>query len=184
MQILSSNRSDPVIKAWRKQFYGDKERIRLTDLKEFIEKDIESGRSFIINFLVAFVTIMINGPAMGTCNQKFLENIKEDVSVKDLDWCGFLIESLKQSKRNFKMDRSSQFAGPVAFLVLLYLHCTKVNSKSEVKKFPALCYLDPDKVKVRLKDCINKGGYDKVKVVESYESFVEGDNEHMPYDAD
>lgn len=105
-----SHHCDLVIKSWRSQFEVKDEkdtRIRFKELISFINQDSNSGDSFIINFLVAYATFMIDAPTMGTCNQKFLENLKENVSFKDLDWCGLFIECLRQSKCKLNMNRPS-----------------------------------------------------------------------------
>lgn len=115
---IKSRFGDPIIKKWRDQFGKDKERIRLVDLKNFLEKSTDFGEMFILNFLVAYVTIMIDAPAMGTCNQKFLENFNEHLNVKEFDWCGFVIECLKESKKGLNLNSKTQYAGPVAFLVV------------------------------------------------------------------
>ena len=122
---LKSHYLHPVISKWKAQFTkGNKgkkmERVRVTDLEKLLTNTSDSGDLFVLNFLVAYVTTMIDGPSMGTCNQKFLESFGEDENLSGLDWCGYVIDCLKQSKKNLKLDHKSTFSGPVAFLVVSF----------------------------------------------------------------
>ncbi|CAH1427370.1 unnamed protein product [Lactuca virosa] len=69
--------------------------------------------------------------------------------------------------------KNPQDTGPVAFLVLLYLHCTKSSSESFERVYPASSYWSPVKVKDKLKEAFSDGGYEKVEVIQTYEDFVD-----------
>ena len=65
---------------------------------------------------------MIGFPSMGTVNQSFLTNIKMDVDVSRLDWCGLVLTCLNASRSTWnRLDEKCVFTGPVAFLLVLFL---------------------------------------------------------------
>ncbi|KAI3779376.1 hypothetical protein L2E82_09092 [Cichorium intybus] len=74
-----------------------------------------------------------------------------------------------------------QYGGPIAFLVLLYLHCTLRNSEPLERLFPASSYWTPTKVKEKLDYLSINGGYANVEVIQSYVDYVdeEEDEENM-----
>ncbi|KAI3767842.1 hypothetical protein L2E82_18271 [Cichorium intybus] len=74
-----------------------------------------------------------------------------------------------------------QYGGPIAFLVLLYLHCTLRNSEPLERLFPASSYWTPTKVKEKLDYLSINGGYANVEVTQSYVDYVdeEEDEENM-----
>ena len=49
-------------------------------------EDKEGGRMFQLNFLMLFVTVMIESSSNGPVNQKFLANIEADTITDNLDW--------------------------------------------------------------------------------------------------
>ena len=128
---LKSQSANEVIRDWKAQFPADVERIRYKHLKKILESSKESGKTFVINFLVAYVTIMIDSPSMGTCNQLFLENIGDSVAIKDLDWCGFVIDCLNNSKKRLMgklmKNKTTTYIGPVSFLVVIMILFLFIN---------------------------------------------------------
>ncbi|KAI3778653.1 hypothetical protein L2E82_08035 [Cichorium intybus] len=92
-----SNPENHVVKLWKSQFPITLKRIRLTNVVEMIRNDTTAGPFFVLNFLVLFVSVMMEYPTMGTVNQGFLENVGDVLDIKQLDWCGFVISSLKSS---------------------------------------------------------------------------------------
>ncbi|CAH1443268.1 unnamed protein product [Lactuca virosa] len=101
------------------------------------------------------------------------------MSIKDLDWCSFLVACLNRSKKllkfksNAKDIKSPQYTQHVAFLVLLYLHCTKISLESLDIVYSASSYWSPTKAKDKLKEAFSSGGYENVEVTKTYEEFVD-----------
>ncbi|KAL4580259.1 hypothetical protein LXL04_016445 [Taraxacum kok-saghyz] len=96
------------------------DRTRLTHVIEKIVTDSKAGPLFILNFLVLYVSVMIGFPSMGTVNQSFLENIKMDVDVNRLDWCGFVMTCLNSARATWnRLDDKCVFTGPLGFVLEL-----------------------------------------------------------------
>ncbi|MFS7927494.1 hypothetical protein Hanom_Chr04g00309781 [Helianthus anomalus] len=53
--------------------------------------------------------------------QSFLLSIDKEEDISKLDWCSFVLESLKRTRQGWK-KLDPQYNGPVAFLTLLYTH--------------------------------------------------------------
>ncbi|KAL4569140.1 hypothetical protein LXL04_024771 [Taraxacum kok-saghyz] len=125
---VKANHEDDIVRIWKSQFPKEVKRIRLTHVIEKIINDSEAGSLFRMNFLVLYVSVMIGFPSMGTVNQSFLENIKQEVDIKRLDWCAFVLTCLNASRMTWnRLDAKCVFTGPVAFLLLFYLRCTKLE---------------------------------------------------------
>ncbi|KAI3782763.1 hypothetical protein L2E82_12818 [Cichorium intybus] len=70
---------------------------------------------------------MIECPTMGTVNQGFLENLGDVLDIKQLDWCGFGISSLKSSRTMWKiLDDNCVFTGPIVFLLFEFTNANKI----------------------------------------------------------
>ncbi|KAL4590958.1 hypothetical protein LXL04_003905 [Taraxacum kok-saghyz] len=119
---------DDIVRLWKSQIPKEIKRIRLTHVIEKIVNDSKVGSLFRMNFVVLYVSVMIRFPSMGTLNQSFLENIKQVVDIKRLDWCGLVITCMNASRMTWnRLDDKCVFTGPVAFLLLFYLRFTKLE---------------------------------------------------------
>ncbi|GJX83255.1 ulp1 protease family, C-terminal catalytic domain-containing protein [Tanacetum coccineum] len=85
--------------------------------KRILEREDDAGRIFKLNFLVLFVTQMMNSTKCGTVNQTFLTCLKKGMDIKKLDWCGYLLKCLKRTKTLWK---GGLLNGPSTFLTVLY----------------------------------------------------------------
>nr|KAJ0224663.1 hypothetical protein LSAT_V11C100013050 [Lactuca sativa] len=113
-----ANSENKVVKLWKSQFPKTIKRIRLTHVIDMIVKDTNAGPFFIMNFLVLFVSVMIEYSTMGTVNQGFLENIPGDMDIKQLDWWGFVVLCLKSGRKMWKpLDDKYVYTGPIVFLL-------------------------------------------------------------------
>ncbi|KAL4556702.1 hypothetical protein LXL04_034859 [Taraxacum kok-saghyz] len=105
---------------------------------------------FIMNFLVLYVSVMIGFPSMGTVNQFFLENIKQEVDIKRLDWCTLVMTWLNASRMTWnRLNDKCVFSGPVAFLLLFYLRCTRLENGTKEDITHPLMYWTPERLKER-----------------------------------
>lgn len=140
LEIKAENKSksdDAVTLEWRSQF--DKPTIRPTDVARMIANSNEAGRKFKLNFLVLFASCMAEGTKLGICNQKFLPSIGEDIDIKTLDWCGYIMDCLKVSKVGWNRDnRQSFYSGPLTLLTLFYVDSTKCTQVPVLRKRPAI----------------------------------------------
>ncbi|KAL4561406.1 hypothetical protein LXL04_033572 [Taraxacum kok-saghyz] len=160
-----ANHEDDIVRIWKSQFLKELRRIRLTHVIDKFVNDSEAGPLFILNFLVLYVSVMIEFPSMGTVNQSFLENIKLDVDVIRLDWCGFVLTCLNSARAMWnRLDDKCVFTGPVGFLLLFYLKFSKIDQGLEEMKTHPLLYWTTERLKQRELLEISRGRFRNVCV--------------------
>ncbi|CAH1440948.1 unnamed protein product [Lactuca virosa] len=153
-----ANPENKLVKLWKSQFPKTIKRIQLTHVIDMIVKDTNAGRFFIMNFLVLFVSVMIEYSTMGTVNQAFLENISGDMDIKQLDWCRFVVSCLKSSRMMWKpLDDKCVYTGPIVFLLLFYLNFTKVEDGTIQSPTAGLIHWTTDMLKRREVEELSKG---------------------------
>nr|KAJ0207016.1 hypothetical protein LSAT_V11C500264850 [Lactuca sativa] len=100
---------------------------------------------------------------MGTVNQGFLENILDDMDIKQLDWCGFVVACLKSSRMMCRrLDDKCVYSGPIVFLLLFYLSCTKVEDATFQSPTTGMMYWTTDMLDKRDLEELSKGGFGNV----------------------
>ncbi|KAI3753280.1 hypothetical protein L2E82_25329 [Cichorium intybus] len=160
-----SNPENHVVKLWKSQFPKTLKRIRLTNVVDMIQNDTTGGPFFVLNFLVLFVSVMIECPTMGTINQGFLENLGDVLDIKQLDRCGFVISSLKSSRTMWKsLDDNCVFTGPIVFLLLFYIHFTNVEDRPIQNSTVGLINWTSKMLKDRQLQELSKGGFGNVTI--------------------
>nr|XP_043610793.1 uncharacterized protein LOC122582464 [Erigeron canadensis] len=113
------------------RFRNGVQRIHLSDVMQMITSQPEGGSNFKIDILVAIMTIMGEGKSNGVINQWFLGSVNNENDIKNMDWCGYVIECLRRSKEN-----GSWNAGLLAFLVVWYAQ--KISKQQ--KETPAILH--------------------------------------------
>ncbi|PWA46172.1 hypothetical protein CTI12_AA511420 [Artemisia annua] len=99
----------------------------------------DAGRVFKLHFLVLFVTVMGEKPIGGECNLNILPSIENDEVIKNLDWCGYILDCLKTSKAGWnKEEKKPTYYGPLTLLTLFYVDSTKCQSMQVRRKRPAI----------------------------------------------
>ncbi|GKD13868.1 hypothetical protein Tco_1198275 [Tanacetum coccineum] len=102
----------PIVE-WR-QTYNTYTDARFT-IKCVVEKllfDHQMGREFKLNFLVMFFSIIGDCPKLGTVNQRFLECVANEEDIRKMDWCTYLLRTMKKTRKEYKESQ------------LLYVHAT------------------------------------------------------------
>ncbi|KAI3773649.1 hypothetical protein L1987_48179 [Smallanthus sonchifolius] len=109
---------DEGVSRWKNRYPG--RFISPTKMVDNIEAsdDVDSFE-FQIDFLMCFVTVMVDCHYQGFLREWILDYIMEQTNFKDLDWCGFVVEKMKECKYNSKIcNVNSTFAGPLAILTV------------------------------------------------------------------
>ncbi|KAI3763656.1 hypothetical protein L2E82_13650 [Cichorium intybus] len=158
-----ANPKNRVVKHWKSQFPKSIKRIRLTHVVEMIRKDTTGGPLFIMNFLVLFVSVMIGCPTMGTINQAFLENIKGDVHIKELD-CSTagLIHWTSAMLKDRELEELSK--GGFGNVVISSSQDTNMNHIEQEHE-------EVDDVAASQRDCISPGRFTKEVAQETSEKY-------------
>ncbi|XP_021989338.1 uncharacterized protein LOC110885909 isoform X1 [Helianthus annuus] len=125
-----------------KNQWPDTNKITHTLLARTMSKQTTGGRLFKLNFLAYWNTLFVEITKSTTVKQSFLLAIDKEEDIPNLDWCSFVLESLKRTRQGWK-KLDSQYNGPVAFLTLLYSHYFNKRHKifDEAVKMPVIQYV-------------------------------------------
>ncbi|PWA87409.1 hypothetical protein CTI12_AA035650 [Artemisia annua] len=125
---------------WKDQ-YKDEKKLTTYAISKQISKTTNIDFIFRMNFL------MLVANTLGECDNNYvvkttvLENILEEDDVSEIDWCSFVYECARLSKKDWatrKRDRTEVvYYGPVTFLMLAYLHYTKFDAMNVPRRYPA-----------------------------------------------
>lgn len=117
VELNQAKKTDEVIEEWRVQFnVGKGGTIKPSTVADKILENMDDvGRMFQLNFLVLFVTQMMEITTCGTVNQRFLTCLTEDTDIKKFDWCAYLLKCLKRTRINWK---GGYYNGPSTFLTV------------------------------------------------------------------
>ncbi|KAM0040633.1 hypothetical protein Hdeb2414_s0012g00396271 [Helianthus debilis subsp. tardiflorus] len=99
--VKKPSKKDPVILRWRNQFGTGSNLKTVKDVTDFIKASDDSGRMFMLNYLVVFNTIMGVTTKGGHVNMKFLPSVTPNADINKMDWCSYLIECLRKTKRKW-----------------------------------------------------------------------------------
>ncbi|KAK9053466.1 hypothetical protein SSX86_030100 [Deinandra increscens subsp. villosa] len=99
---------------------------RLVPPSEIVDKIIdapdEDSFDFRMDFLMCFLSVMVECHHNGRLREKILDYISFDIDWKEIDWCDYILQAMKECKIGWRrQDLSSPFAGPLAILALLYV---------------------------------------------------------------
>ncbi|KAI3801613.1 hypothetical protein L1987_29722 [Smallanthus sonchifolius] len=100
-----------------------------------------------------------------------LDYITEETNFKELDWCEFVVEKMKQCKYNWKRcNVNSTFAGPLAIPTLIYVESTKCTRMEIDPKVNPLSFWNMINLKERQMLEIQGGGFGvgPLKALSSY----------------
>ncbi|MFS7996249.1 hypothetical protein Hanom_Chr12g01127701 [Helianthus anomalus] len=109
--------------------------------------------------------------------QSFLLAIDKEEDISKLDWCSFVLESLKRTRQGWK-KLDSQYNGPVAFLTVSSIHpCLqqKAPNFNEVVKLPIIKYITSGMIDDMEEYIYNNG---LLSDFEDYDEFDKDDETH------
>ncbi|GJU16817.1 hypothetical protein Tco_1144783 [Tanacetum coccineum] len=131
--------NDPFIKEWEKQF-KHVQKPTPAAIASVISDTTEADFMFRMNFITLFGSTMGTLDNGGRVSTKLLKRITEDVDISDIDWCGYILDCLQTSKKNWKdvKTRKNFYYGPLTFLCLLYLDSTIFLDLLVLRHRPAL----------------------------------------------
>ncbi|KAD4386007.1 hypothetical protein E3N88_26176 [Mikania micrantha] len=86
---------------------------------------------FEIDFIVLFLTTMVECTNTGKCKMQILNMISKVENFKDINWSGYVVDKLRHCKNNWnRMNKPSYFTGGLTILTLLYVDsftCPVIN---------------------------------------------------------
>ncbi|KAL4561794.1 hypothetical protein LXL04_033968 [Taraxacum kok-saghyz] len=157
MKVTNNKKNKKMVELWKSQFPTSLKRPRLTHILQKLEKTKKSDDQFVLNFLVLFMNVMVQSTPMGDENKQFLKYIPNIESVKDLDWCGLVMTSLKSSKKVWAPnDKKSFYTGPALFLT--------INNEPVNIPRPSIAYWTEKLLSDRESKELEMGGYGNATV--------------------
>ncbi|PWA72816.1 hypothetical protein CTI12_AA266580 [Artemisia annua] len=161
---------DPFIVQWRKQFPANLKRITTTNLSQVILETTNVDYMFKMNFLMLFANTMGCCDNSSAVKYTVLTNVLENDNVQDIDWCSYIWESAKYSKSDWKKaikdKKEVVYYGPITFLMLVYLHYTRIAGMEVRRKVPACKNWNSILIKRRENIEVNRKKFGQVEVLE------------------
>lgn len=102
---------------WKLQFGVHDGEVEVQKLAEYILKNDDSGDLFKINFVVLAVSYLIRNNQRPFVNFRVLKSLVNPSEISQLNWCEFVMDSLRVSKKNWDRKRN-HFGGPLLFLMV------------------------------------------------------------------
>ena len=114
---IRPNAYDPVVNEWRNQF-GEEvpKKVYINQFAEYLEGRKDSGRIFKLNFLVLLFTVIAESMMSNTVNQRFLASVTTKTDVKQLNWCQYILDCLREKRKAWKQTEEDLFNGPLLIL--------------------------------------------------------------------
>ncbi|GJZ43371.1 hypothetical protein Tco_0590626 [Tanacetum coccineum] len=143
---------DPFIKEWEKQF-KHVPKPTPTTIASVISDTTKVYFMFRMNFITLFGSTMRTLDNGGRVSTKLLKRITHDVDISNIDWCGYILDCLHTSKKNWKdvKTRKNFYYGPLTFLCPLYLDSTIFPDLRVLRHRPALRSWNTTTMKKRIK---------------------------------
>ncbi|KAK9075607.1 hypothetical protein SSX86_003933 [Deinandra increscens subsp. villosa] len=155
---------DPKVLKWRRRYSTSF--ISPTQLVDKIRDSLdEDSFNFRMDFIMCFLSVMVECYAQGSLKEIVLDYISSDVDFKHVDWVYYIIEAIKRCKERWRReDNRSEFAGPLAILMLLYVDSTKCNGMVVDDSVNAITFWTKQNLKFRQELKIQNGCFGKVKL--------------------
>jgi len=110
-------KESPLVSIWYSQFKSDK--MTRGDIVDRIKEDGDSGIIFKMNFITLFVNCICKSYPSGFCIPTIVHKMAGNPDVSSMDWCSFVLNCVRGSKRNWKPNSPTNiYAGPITLLVV------------------------------------------------------------------
>ncbi|CAI9278553.1 unnamed protein product [Lactuca saligna] len=171
---------DNTYEEWTQQF-ENKSMIRLQEIKMKIVSSNKVDMNFRMNFLALLINSLIESSSSGKANTSPLKYIMKDTKISNIDWCSYLIDCLVKTKQSYDPSSStSNFVGPSAYLVLVYVDSVHSEVIQVERTRPVICHWTSEKMKLR--ESYEKEELGDFGTGEFNEEFVERDLNEEDYE--
>jgi len=114
-------------KEWKKLYKGAY--IKPSQIVQRIaDNGDDDGIMFKLDFLVLFISVLVESQDNGKCKLDFLHYITDDTEIANINWCKYITSAIKKCKNGWqRCDSESFFKGALTILVvckLCYNICT------------------------------------------------------------
>ncbi|KAL4589589.1 hypothetical protein LXL04_002497 [Taraxacum kok-saghyz] len=123
----------------------------------------------------------------GSANLNALYHIKKETDISSINWCQYVVDCLKRTKRAYKPDKeSSFFYGLAAYLALLYVDEVKFDRMDIPRTRLAICQWSFEMIRVREDYEMMEGGFGLGQVngvfVEDFVDISDDDEDDIEYE--
>ncbi|PWA66942.1 ulp1 protease family, C-terminal catalytic domain-containing protein [Artemisia annua] len=116
--------------------------------------------------------------------RSFLPCLNNIEDISNMDWCGYLLKCLRNSKLNWKRDSDkSWYTGPLLFLILFYLDSTRSLAPNVEKLKPAIKFWNNEMLKNAEKEELDVGGFGTKVFSRPVEQIQNQGTQEYPYNA-
>ncbi|KAJ0548030.1 hypothetical protein HanIR_Chr08g0378841 [Helianthus annuus] len=133
--------------------------------KQISEKNKESNVDdffFVQNFLMLFINCIVECGIMGDVTTMDLQHLQPNIEIRSLNWCDYIIQSLKKSKKSWNREEpNSYFNGPIFLLILVYLCGTKFEKMDTPTDVHPTKFWSKENILKRSDLELNNGGFGK-----------------------
>ena len=106
-----------LVKDWRNTFEV-KDNITSAMVMDKLIADTDCGDQFLVNFIVVLDSYLIDTLGNGHANHSLVRVVPELGDMRELNWCGLVLESLVDAKKSWEKNKDGHFRGPILFLVV------------------------------------------------------------------
>ena len=111
--VKNKKKENSLSKTWYSKF--NKNTPTPSQIARFITENKVEGLIFKLSILVIFSNVMGLGGAGGQSRpQQILNYIIEETKIEEIDWCKYVFDCLKDSKKNW----NNYYAGPIVVLIV------------------------------------------------------------------
>ena len=119
--ILEEPNDSDLVKSWLSQFPKKKEHITKAAIVNRIVDSGDSGILFKLNFITLFANVICKSYKTGWCMTNIVNVIAGCPDIPSLDWCLYIQNCLKGSKKKWSPNRKRYgYSGPVILLIVSY----------------------------------------------------------------
>ncbi|KAD3337316.1 hypothetical protein E3N88_32836 [Mikania micrantha] len=112
------------IQEWRNLYTNDY--ISPSELvKRFSEAGDDDSFNFKLDFLMLFLSTIVECHAHGKCKLDVLNYLADNTDISKVNWCSYIIDCIEKCKSGWLPNTKSPFKGPLAVLTLLYVDNVK-----------------------------------------------------------
>nr|GEU60934.1 hypothetical protein [Tanacetum cinerariifolium] len=144
--------NDPFIAEWEAQ-YSHLKKPTPPAIAFQISSTTEEDFMFKMNFITLFGSTMGTLENGGRVPRKLLKCIKEEDDIAEIDWCGYILDCLRNGKVNWKdvKNKNNFYYGSLTFLCLLYLDSTFFPDLNIIRHRPAIRSWNTMMIRKRIK---------------------------------
>ncbi|KAJ0529413.1 hypothetical protein HanHA89_Chr10g0377591 [Helianthus annuus] len=150
---------DEAVRGWKNWFTG--RYVSPTRMVNMIESSDEGDSfNFRMDFLMCFVTVMIDCHKQGCLRPWILDHITGDLNFASVNWCQLVLDKLKKCKNGWKSNNANRpFTGALTVLILLYMDSVRCRGMEVDYSIYPMTFRTKEKLKQREKLEISRGGF-------------------------